>query len=203
MALHQNDTMDLRAQILENWRYAHPDQADVVIITTLDSEHGKASFGAMIAEHPGKGGDLLFKIGACSSTQNALFKLLSATSKMVSEATAGKPVKSAVQKELKAVPIATDKKDLEKGIEQARSIINDIWKNLRSANDSADLLVESLQPRDQGGEWIVWAMQLGLNGAGKTEELALEDLLINMSGWCTALQWKKQADARVYGTTLQ
>lgn len=47
----------------ENWRYAQPGQADVVIITTSDSEGNEVSFGAMIAELPSKGGDLLFKIG--------------------------------------------------------------------------------------------------------------------------------------------
>ena len=51
------------------------------------------------------------RLGACSSTQDALSKLLNATSKMVSEATAGKPVK-----ELKAVPIATDWREAEKRI---------------------------------------------------------------------------------------
>ncbi|TIA28124.1 hypothetical protein D6C78_10885 [Aureobasidium pullulans] len=182
MALHQNGTTDLRAQILENWRYAQPDPADVVIITTFDSEDSEAPFGAMIAKHPSKGGDLLFKISACSSTQAALSMLLDATSKLVSKATAGKPVKPAVQKELEAVPSATDKKDHEKML---RWLINYNWKQLRSSNEPADLVIVSSRPTNYCAEWIVWAMQLGLNGAGETEELALGDLLYRISSWRT------------------
>ncbi|THV68217.1 hypothetical protein D6D29_10191 [Aureobasidium pullulans] len=148
----------------------------------------------MIAEHPSKGGDLLFKIGACSSTHDALSKLLNATSKMASEATAGKPVK-----ELKGVPIATDWREAEKRI---RWLINDAWQVLKPAKDFSNLFIESSQPRGERTGWIVWATQLGLHGVGKTYQLALEDLYDNISNWRKALEWKKQADAIGYGATL-
>ncbi|THZ67894.1 hypothetical protein D6C85_07631 [Aureobasidium pullulans] len=177
--------MDLRTQILENWRYAQPGQADVVIITTFDSEDSEAPFGAMIAKHPGNGGDLLLKTCACSSTQGALSELLNATSKMVLEATAGKTIKTALERELMAaqnVRVKTDRK-----IAQARWAINVIWQQLRSANDPADLRIVSSQPTTYRASWIVSAVCVGLCGTGETEELALIDLKGKIRSWTTAL----------------
>ncbi|THX29786.1 hypothetical protein D6C77_09941 [Aureobasidium pullulans] len=169
----------------ENWRYAQPGQADVVIITTFDRETSDASFGAMIAEHPGNGGDLLLKTCACSSTQGALSELLNATSKMVLEATAGKTIKTALERKLMAAQSVRDKTD--RKAEQARWAINVIWQQLRSANDPADLRIVSSRPTTYCGPWNVSAVCVGLCGTGETEELALIDLKGKMRSSITAL----------------
>ncbi|THZ83389.1 hypothetical protein D6C84_04969 [Aureobasidium pullulans] len=161
----------------------------------------EAPFGAMIAEHPDNGGDLLLKTCACSSTQGALSELLNATSKMVLEATAGKTIKTALERELMAAQNVRDKTD--RKIEQARWAINVIWQQLRPANDPADLRIVSSRPTNYCGPWIVSAVCVGLCGTGETEELALIDLKGKMGSWIMALEWKKQADAKVQSAILQ
>lgn len=55
---------------------------------------------------------------------------------------------------------------------------------------------------DQVG-YNVSAVPVGLYGTGETEELALIDLKGKMGSWIMALEWKKQADAKVQTAILQ
>jgi hypothetical protein len=55
---------------------------------------------------------------------------------------------------------------------------------------------------DQVG-YNVSAVRVGLYGTGETEELALIDLKGKMGSWIMALEWKKQADAKVQSAILQ
>ncbi|TIA07017.1 hypothetical protein D6C80_10007 [Aureobasidium pullulans] len=176
----------------ENWRYAHPHGSEVVIVTSLNNSNNKyeaITCNAMITEDPSQGGDLLVKTSACPSYESALPELLATTSEMVSEATVGKTAKTAAQRKEKAVRDAVDKRDLEERMQCVRSAIDHAWEQLKPAGGPVG--------------YNVSAVRVGLYGTGETEELALIDLKGKMGSWIMALEWKKQADAKVQSAILQ
>ncbi|THZ19429.1 hypothetical protein D6C89_07761 [Aureobasidium pullulans] len=195
----------LRAQILENWRYAHPHGSEVVIVTSLNNLNNRyeaITCNAMITEDPSQGGDLLVKTSACPSYESALLELLATTSEMVSEATVGKTAKTAAQRKEKAVRDAVDKRDLEERMQCVRSAIDHAWEQLKPAGGPVDFPIRTGRLSDQVG-YNVSAVRVGLYGTGETEELALIDLKGKMGSWIMALEWKKQADAKVQSAILQ
>ncbi|THZ05272.1 hypothetical protein D6C91_10515 [Aureobasidium pullulans] len=105
-------SLALRAQILDNWRYAHPAISNVLIITHTNSDN--CTFTSMLAEHPDQGGQLLLKSPAFDTIPKTLVRLLGDTHSMVARATAGKTVMTAAEREKKA---AVEKKDREAAVE--------------------------------------------------------------------------------------
>ncbi|THX60841.1 hypothetical protein D6C76_05124 [Aureobasidium pullulans] len=156
----------------------------------------------MISEDPSQGGDLLVKTSACPSYESALLELLATTSEMVSQATVGKTAKTAAQRKEKAVRDAVDKRDLEERMQCVRSAIDHAWEQLKPAGDPVDFPIRTGRLSDQVG-YNVSAVRVGLYGTGETEELALIDLKGKMGSWIMALEWKKQADAKVQSAILQ
>lgn len=78
----------------------------MLIITHMNSEN--CTFTSMLAEHPDQGGQLLLKSPALDTIPKTLVRLLGDTGLMVAQATAGKTVMTAAEREKKA---AVESKD--------------------------------------------------------------------------------------------
>jgi hypothetical protein len=94
------------SHIVENWRYAHPGHAKVVILTThhpIDVDILEADgfvYGAVIAEDRSQGNRIFLRALSQYNIETALRDLLSLTNDLVKEVIKDTPVKSV---EVKAV----------------------------------------------------------------------------------------------------
>ncbi|KAG9525349.1 hypothetical protein KCU93_g5976, partial [Aureobasidium melanogenum] len=84
MSAENHTIMGLRTQILENWRYVHPENANVVIVT-LRETYGH-HYQAVIAQDRSEGNRIFLRSQFNKEPELALRRLLELTSDMVCKA---------------------------------------------------------------------------------------------------------------------
>ncbi|KAG9740740.1 hypothetical protein KCU73_g9118, partial [Aureobasidium melanogenum] len=95
MSAENHTIMGLRTQILENWRYVHPENANVVIVTSRETFGAFGyNYQAVIAQDRSEGNRIFLTSQFNEKPELALHRLLELTSDMVCKASTEIPTEA-------------------------------------------------------------------------------------------------------------